>query len=1125
MDVEAWLRELGLERYVEAFQENDIDDEVLPDLNDSDLEKLGVASVGHRKKLIKAIAALAAPEPETAPSPGQTDRLPAPAKAEATFQPEADRRQLTVLFCDLVGSTELSTRFDPEDMLAIIRAYQDCCTSLIVRFDGFVARFMGDGILAYFGFPRAHEDDGERAVRTGLAIAEAVSKLTTPTGEPLSARIGMATGLVVVGDLIGEGMAQEQTVVGETPNLAARLQELADPGSVVISSQTRQLLGNLFELSDLGQHALKGLATPVNAWKVIGEGEAESRFDALHSTALTPMIGREAERNLLLSRWQRAREGEGQVVLLSGEPGIGKSRLTQDLREQLTEEPHTRLSYHCSPYHTNSALHPVIDQLKRAANILAEDPAEQQLDKLEAVIGKAGEQMSNLVPLLASLCSVPTGERYPALELTPQAQRQLTLEALMVQLESLAATQPVLLIVEDVHWIDPTTAELTALSVERIQHLPVLVLVTSRPGFTAPWVSRPHVTTLALNRLVSGQGAEIVEGLTGGKKLPQNVMDQILVKTDGIPLFVEELTKVVLESGLLSNNGDTYRQDGALPPLAIPATLHDSLMARLDRLAPVKEVAQSCAAIGREFSYRLIAAVSNLEAAELEDALDQLESAELVFHRGTPPDANYMFKHALVQDAAYQSLLLSRRQQLHARIAEVLEREFPQIVEIEPELLAHHLTQAGISDMAAKYWHMAGQLSLAHSGTAEAIAHLGQGLDVLKHTGDDPNLRQLELDLQLTLAGALAAAKGHGVQETCDAYTRAVALARELHQTDALFPALDGLITFRFSRAEISEAIKLGEEFLQLAEDEDDEAARIVGHMNLGVIHLSRGKLETAESQFQSVLALYDVDRHASLKFTYAYDPKVICSGYLAWAQLALGRPDEALASSQQSVAHAKDLSHALSLGFALHRSSAVHQLRRDVAAVEATAAEMAALSEKQGFATYRAQSRLYQGWVLVQRGAVDEGTQLLGASLDELRAIKDEDFFPHTMCVVAEGLFAQGKSDEALALLDQAKQRTTKNEEHWFEAEVHRLIGEITAAQSNETEAEKALLHALSLAREQKGTLWELRAAVSLARFWHGRGRSDEAKELLGPVYGRYVQGLDTEDLQQAKTLLDDLP
>ncbi|MCP5083556.1 MAG: AAA family ATPase [Alphaproteobacteria bacterium] len=1122
MDVEAWLRELGLERYTEAFQGNDIDAEILPDLNDTDLEKLGVASVGHRKKLLKAIAALAVPEPQTPAAPPQADVPSGPAKAQVSFQSEADRRQLTVLFCDLVGSTELSTRFDPEDMLAIIRAYQDCCTSLIVRFDGFVARFMGDGILAYFGFPRAHEDDGERAVRTGLAIADAVSKLTTPTGEPLSARIGMATGLVVVGDLIGEGTAQEQTVVGETPNLAARLQELADPGSVVISSQTRQLLGDLFELDDLGSHSLKGLAVPVNAWKVIGEGEAESRFDALHSAALTPMIGREAERNLLLSRWQRAKEGEGQVVVLSGEPGIGKSRLTQDLREQLAEEPHTRLSYHCSPYHTNSALHPVVDQLRRAADILSDDPPEQQLDKLKTVIGPAGGQMSNLVPLLAALCAVPTGEAYAPLELTPQAQRLLTLEALMVQLESLAELQPVVLIVEDVHWIDPTTAELTALTVERIQHLPVLVLVTSRPGFTAPWVSRSHVTTLALNRLVSGQGAEIVEGLTGGRKLPQNVMEQILVKTDGIPLFVEELTKVVLESGLLTSNGEGYRQDGALPPLAIPATLHDSLMARLDRLAPVKDVAQSCAAIGREFSYRLIAAVSSLEAAELEDALDQLEAAELVFHRGTPPDANYIFKHALVQDAAYQSLLLSRRQQLHARIAEVLEGEFPQIVDIEPELLAHHLTQAGIADKAAKYWHIAGQLSLAHSGTAEALAHLEQGLDVLKNTGDDPLVRQLELDLQLTLAGALAAARGHGVQETCDAYTRAVTLARELHQPDALFPALDGLITFRFSRAEISEAVKLGEEFLQLAEDEDDEAARIVGHMNLGVIHLSRGMLEIAESQFQSVLALYDAERHASLKFTYAYDPKVICSGYLAWAQLAQGRPDDALEASRQSVAFAKDLSHALSLGFALHRSAAVHQLRRDVEAAEATAAEMGALADKQGFATYRAQARLYQGWATVQRGSADEGAELLTESLDDLRTIKDEDFFPHSMCMVAEGLIAQGKLDQALAVLNQAKQRTIDNEEHWFEAEVHRLIGEVCAAQTQAAEAEKALLHSLELAREQKGALWELRAAVSLATLWVGEGRGGEAKELLTPICARFSQGLDTPDLMEAKALLE---
>lgn len=1124
MDVTAWLRDLGLERYDQAFQNNDIDAEILPDLDDTDLEKLGVASVGHRKKLLKAIAALSQDQPEP-PAPQERAVAPEPQQSVApAYQPEADRRQLTVLFCDLVGSTELSTRFDPEDMLAIIRAYQDCCTSLIVRFDGFVARFMGDGILAYFGFPRAHEDDGERAVRSGLAIAEAVGKLTTPTGEPLSARIGMATGLVVVGDLIGEGPAQEQTVVGETPNLAARLQGLADPGSVVISSQTRQLLGDLFELSDLGTHDLKGLAEPVHAWKVIGEGQAESRFDALHSAALTPMIGREPERNLLFSRWQQAKEGEGQVVVLSGEPGIGKSRLTQDLREQLAEEPHTRLSYHCSPYHTNSALHPVVDQLRRAANILTSDSGDEQLEKLEALIGPAREKSGDLVPALAALCSVPTGARYQPLELTPQAQRTLTLEALMMQLESLAEAQPVVLIVEDVHWIDPTTSELTALTVERIRHLPVLVLVTSRPGFTAPWVSRAHVTTLALNRLVSGQGAEIVEGLTGGRKLPPQIMEQILIKTDGIPLFVEELTKVVLESGLLASNGDHYRQVGALPPLAIPATLHDSLMARLDRLAPVKEVAQTCAAIGREFPYRLIAAVSQLEASELEDALSQLEAAELVYRRGQLPNASYIFKHALVQDAAYQSLLLSRRQQLHGRIAQVLEEQFPQTVATEPELLAHHLTQAGLSDKAAIRWHEAGQLSLAHSGTAEAIAHLEQGLDVLSANGTDPASRKTELDLQLTLAGALAAAKGHGVEQTHDAYARAVELARELHQTDVLFPALDGLITFRFSRGEISEAIKLGEEFLDAAEAEDDEGARIVGHMNLGVFHLTRGELEIAESQFQSVLALYDAESHSALKFIYAYDPKVICSGYLAWAQLALGRADEALASSRQSVDFAKDLSHPLSLGFALHRSAAVHQLLRDVEAVEETAQEMEALAAKQGFVTYRAQAQLYQGWLSIQRGAVDEGTDLLTQSLEELRATKDEDYFPHTLCIVAEGFIAQGKFDQALTLLAEAKERTLNNEEHLFQAEVQRLIGEIAAEQSNGKDAEQALVGALELARKQTAALWELRTSLSLARLWREQGKDSAARELLAPVYGQLSQGLETPDLSQAKELLDDL-
>ncbi len=1109
-----------MERYLEAFQDNDIDAEILPEISESDLGKLGITSLGHRKKLLKAIAALSAPDPVPQVSARLINDPATPTQALPPPKSEADRRQLTVLFSDLVGSTELSTRFDPEDMRDIIRAYQDTCAGVIARFEGFVAKFMGDGVLAYFGYPIAHEDEGERAARTGLAIVAAVNKLSTPNGEPLAARIGIATGIVVVGDLVGEGSSQEQMVVGETPNLAARLQDLAQPGSVIVSPGTKQLLGGMFELTDLGAHTLKGLAKPVNAWQVLRESQVEGRFNALHTTGLTAMVGRGSELGLLLDRWQSARNGDGQVVLLSGEPGIGKSRLTQAFRERLLEEPHVRLSYHCSPYHTNSTLHPVIDQLRRAADIRANDLPDQNLDRLEELLGGAND----IVPVLASLCSVQIGNRYPPLVLSPQAQRARTLEALLGQLERLARCRPVIMIVEDAHWIDPTTAELIDLTIERIQHLPVLLLVTFRPDLTPPWAARPHITTLALNRLVRGQGAEIIDGLTGGKLLPAEVKEQILTKTDGIPLFVEELTKVVLESDLLKSIGDKYKQTGELPPLAIPATLHDSLMARLDRLAPVKEVAQIGAVIGREFSRTLIAAISPLGGEELQDALDQLVDAELVFHRGTPPEVTYVFKHALVQDAAYQSLLKSKRQQLHARIAQVLEEDVPMTAESEPELLARHLTQAGNIESAVKYWHRAGQLALAQSGTAEAIAHLQSGLDVLSKNKNDPQFRHLELDIQLTLAGALAAARGHGMQDTRQAYSRAIELSRELREPQALYPALDGLMTYHFSRAEFGEAIRLGEEFLNLAETDDDDAAQIVAHMNLGIFRLSHGELVNARNQLQSAIALYRPDHHASLKITYSYDPKVLCLGYLAWAQLSLGQCDLALQTSLESIAMAEEISHPLSLGFALHRSVTIHQLRRDIVSVERTATRMNALASEQGFVTYSTSARLYKGWALVQRDSLDEGISLLCESLNTLRAIKDEDFFPHTISLIADALAKRGEFDRALELLDEALHRVTSNKENWFEAEVHRLLGEVTAAQSSDDSIEGRFLRALEVARKQEAKLWELRAGISLARLWQDQGKRAEARDLLAPIYSRFTEGFETADLQDAKTLLSEL-
>jgi class 3 adenylate cyclase len=735
MDIAAWLRELGLEQYEQAFRDNAIDVEVLPDVTDADLAGLGVL-LGHRRKLLRAAATLRAPAMvEREASPGEAPSSPLSKMART---PEAERRQLTVLFCDLVGSTELAAQLDPEDMGAVLRAYQDTVAGEITRFEGHIAKYMGDGVLAYFGWPIAHEDDAERAVRAGLAVTAALTRLAPPAGEPLAARVGIATGMVMVGQMIGEGAAQEQTVVGGTPNLAARLQGLAAPGSAVISQATRRLVGGLFELADLGPQCLKGFAEPIRAWRLVGISAAESRFEAMHSAGLTPLIGREHELGLLLDRWERAKNSEGQVVLLSGEPGIGKSRITQALHERLAAEPHLRLRYHCSPYHVGSALFPVIDQLERAAGLQPEDTAEIRLDKLETVLSEVTENINEVAPVLAALLWIPTGPRYPPLNLMPEAQKARTFEVLLGQLVGLAARQPVLMVLEDAHWIDPTSAELFGLVMDRIQRLPVLLLMTFRPEFAPPWTGYTHATSLTLSRLGQRQGAQMVERLTSGKPLPPEVLEQILAKTDGVPLFVEELTKTVLESGLLADAGDHFELAGPVPALAIPATLHDSLVARLDRLAPVKEVAQIGAVIGREFPYDLLSAVAPMSANQLGDALEQLVSSELVFRRGTPPGATYTFKHALVQDAAYQSLLNSKRQQLHASIAQVLQQQFPDVGETQPEVLAQHFTEAGLGERAIAYWRRAGELAVGRSANVEAIAHLNKGLELLGTMPDAP---------------------------------------------------------------------------------------------------------------------------------------------------------------------------------------------------------------------------------------------------------------------------------------------------------------------------------------------------------------------------------------------------
>ena len=893
MDVGEWLRGLGLGQYEAAFRDNEIDVEVLPKLTVDDLKDLGVAVVGHRRKIMSAIEALTAPSAapvEAAKAPSAQTPFPSGANPDA-----AERRQLTVMFCDLVGSTALSAQLDPEDMREVIRAYQDASSGAIDRYDGFVAKFMGDGVLAYFGFPRAHEEDAERAVRAGLDIAAAVAKLETRAIERLKVRIGIATGIVVVGDLVGQGSAQEQAVVGDTPNLAARLQGLAEPGSVVIAESTRRLLGRAFELKPLGPQTLKGLDAPVLAWTVLREVENVSRFEASRALRLTPFVGREHEVALLMDRWRDASEGEGQVALVSGEAGIGKSRVLAALAERIGDEPHVRVRYQCSPHHVNDAFYPITRHIWHATGFATGEAAGARLDKLEGMIARSGLDAKDIAPFLAALLSIPFEGRYPPIEMTPAEQKERTIAALLALFEGLTKDAPVLALLEDAHWIDPTSLDVFSRLVDRLPGLRALLIVTFRLEFAPPWVGRANVSSLALSRFGRRQALAMVDRVVGGKALPTEVLEQIVSKTDGVPLFVEELTKTVLESGLLREENGAYVLCSALTPLAIPSTLQDSLMARLDRLAPVKEIAQIGAAIGREFSYRLLEAVSPIHGLALQDALGQLMAAELIHARGAPPKATYVFKHALVQDTAYASLLRSRRQRIHADIARALEERFADQIETAPAIIAHHYTEAGLSEPAARYWLKAAELALSRSAPLEADRYIDAGLGLIPRLPDGPDRQSLELALLIARANAQVPLKGYPAAKTVEAYIEAKRLLDAGVGTDLQrFSVLIGLCLNDVVAAHFNSALALAHQIVDIADRQADTSLRLAGYRVLATTQFFMGENRKALESAQLAEQYRDAGWQKLLSYRFVTDPGLTVLCYEIWALCLLGLHNQA---------------------------------------------------------------------------------------------------------------------------------------------------------------------------------------------------------------------------------------
>jgi class 3 adenylate cyclase/predicted ATPase len=1035
----------------------------------------------------------------------------APAPVTGTPAPSAksaERRQLTVMFCDLVGSTELSARLDPEDLREVIGAYHRAVAEIVAGFDGFVAKYMGDGVLAYFGYPRAHEDDAERAIRAGLGAIDAVCRLEVKSVK-LQARVGIATGLVVVGDLIGEGSAQEQSVVGETPNLAARLQSLAEPDAVVIAAGTRRLVGDLFEYRDLGAVELKGVAAPVPVWQVLQPSVVASRFEALRGSALTRLVGRDEEIELLLRRWARAKAGDGQVVLFSGEPGIGKSRITAALEERLRAEPHLRLRYFCSPYHQDSALYPFIDQLGRAAGFASDDPPAAKWEKLEALMANAAPPDDD-VAFLADLLSLPVSERRPLPNLTPQRKKERTLEALIRQLEGLARRQPVVMVFEDAHWIDPTSRELLDLTVECVRSLPVLLIVTFRPEFQLLWIGQPQVTMLALNRLDRRDRTALVVQIAGGKTLPDEVVNEIADRTDGVPLFVEELTKSVLESGV--------------PLVGIPATLHDSLMARLDRLASVRHLAQIGAAIGREFSYELVRAVSRLSEDELHTALGRLVASELVLQRGSPPDAVYSFKHALVQDAAHGSLLRSSRQQLHAQIAEALETHSPDLIETQPELFAQHYEEAGLVEKSVAFWGKAGQRSAARSAMAEAATQFQRGLDQLGLLSDNPERQRQELEFRSSLGAALHAVKGYAAPETGRAYARARELWEQLGSPTEFLQVPYGQSNYHMGRGELDLARRLDEDLLRLSRERNDSAGLVLGHLSSGRDLMLVGRFTPSQSHFEEVIAHYDPNSHRSLSHQEANYPRVASQAYSAIVLFCLGFPNQALAQSSAAIAEALRLAHPPSLALSLSLGTLPLALVGDNLALDKRADQLVEVATEQGFPVWRAVGTVHRGWVMVGNGDVAEGISLLRSGSAAYRATGTEMWTTHFLALQARACEIAGQNEDALTMLDEALQIVERTGGRWLAAELERHKGQLRLRLGQSEAAEDLYRKALSIAVEQEAKLWELRAAASLARLRLDQGRRTEARDLLAPVYGWFTEGFDTADLKEAKALLDEL-
>jgi class 3 adenylate cyclase/predicted ATPase/energy-coupling factor transporter ATP-binding protein EcfA2 len=1107
-DLRQWLGTLGFEQLADKFVENRIELSHLPDLTEDDLRELGVTAMGDRKSLMRAIAARS----ETASEVDAPGHASPPERQSVS----GERRQLTVLFCDLVGFTELSQQLDPEDLGELIHRYQDAVSGAVARYGGHVAKFLGDGVLAYFGWPHAYEDQAERAVRAGIDAISAVKGISLGGKAKLQSRVGIATGPVVVGDLIGKSALDTEAVIGETPNLSARLQDAAEPNQIIIDQGTHRLIGRTFQLLELGPLNLKGFNAGVPAWQVTGRAAPESRFEAARSGPLTGLVGRKHELGLLRERWDLAKGREGQIVLLSGEAGIGKSRLVRALRDAISHEEHFRLRYQCSPHHVNSAFYPIIQRLERAAKFSPDDTATSKLDKLKSLLQMSGPDISQALPLFANLLAVPLDERYDESELTPQQRRDKTIDAMINQVIALSQRRPVLFVLEDAHWIDPTTEGLLGQTMARISTAAILMVVTHRPEYTPSWNVQPHLTSITLSRLGREQVSSLIKAISG-RGLDRQIVKDIIARTDGVPLYVEELTKLVLASG--------EHAGGNAAQIEVPMTLQSSLIARLDQLGDAKEIAQIGAVIGRSFSYELLREVADASDEQLGKALDRIIGSELAFRQGIHPEATYTFKHALVQDTAYSTLLRNRRSTLHARTAKILEDHFAKTAETHPEVLAYHYTEAGLAANAIPFWQQAGRLAAERSAVPEAVAHLQKGLDLLETLPESDEREAMELSLKVLLGPALISAKGFASEDAQRVLARARELCEQRGDAENLFPVLFGLWIGNNSRGAVSTAKTIAGALMRSTESSDNNDHRLQAYHCHWTSEFFSGNPASCYEHTGLGEHIYDPSAHRMHKFLYgAHDPGVCARQFRCMSAWLLGHADRAVKHANDAIALGEKLGHARSFAMALYFTAVIHYFRGepDIAAERAERA-IAICTEN---AIPASGTRTLRDRALIELGDKGRLDADIAETMAALRSGGTTVMWPWFLALHAETDASFGRASAGLEKVQEALAYAERTGERWIDGDLYRLKGELLLAESvaNKGPAEAAFKAAIDIAQKQSAKAIALRAATRLARVWAEDGKLESAHDLLLPILDQFSEGIDTRDLVEANVLLSEL-